>query len=452
MHLLAKPQSSGSREAAWFSSLLLHDCRGLLLPGLAAFLPGPCLKMHLQRALVVLALLNFATVSLSMSTCTTLDFNHIKRKRVEAIRGQILSKLRLTSPPDPSGLASIPIQVLDLYNSTRELLEEVHGERGDVCTQANTESEYYAKEIYKFDMIQGLEEHNDLTVCPKGITSKIFRFNVSSVEKNETNLFRAEFRVFRMPNPASKRSEQRIELFQILQPGEHIAKQRYIDGKNLPTRGTGEWLSFDVTDTVREWLLRRESNLGLEISIHCPCHTFQPNGDILENIQELMEIKFKGVDSDDDPGRGDLGRLKKKKEHIPHLILMMIPPNRLDSPGHSQRKKRALDTNYCFRNLEENCCVRPLYIDFRQDLGWKWVHEPKGYYANFCSGPCPYLRSSDTTHSTVLGLYNTLNPEASASPCCVPQDLEPLTILYYVGRTPKVEQLSNMVVKSCKCS
>lgn len=55
----------------------------------------------------------------------------------------------------------------------------------------------------------------------------------------------------------------------------------------------------------------------------------------------------------------------------------------------------------CCSNLEENCCVRPLYIDFRQDLGWKWVHEPKGYYANFCSGPCPYLRSSDTTHSTV---------------------------------------------------
>lgn len=52
----------------------------------------------------------------------------------------------------------------------------------------------------------------------------------------------------------------------------------------------------------------------------------------------------------------------------------------------------------------------------------------------------------------LLSLYNTLNPEASASPCCVPQDLEPLTILYYSGRTPKVEQLSNMIVKSCKCS
>uniref|UniRef100_F7DR45 Transforming growth factor beta-3 proprotein n=1 Tax=Equus caballus TaxID=9796 RepID=F7DR45_HORSE len=457
------------------------------------------MKMHLQRALVVLALLNFATVSLSLSTCTTLDFGHIKKKRVEAIRGQILSKLRLTSPPEPSVMTHVPYQVLALYNSTRELLEEMHGEREDGCTQENTESEYYAKEIHKFDMIQGLAEHrrrgqqgdrgwhsvccqgkkpferkepivtdqlglkkhlcvcqarDELAVCPKGITSKVFRFNVSSVEKNGTNLFRAEFRVLRVPNPSSKRNEQRIELFQILRPDEHIAKQRYIGGKNLPTRGTAEWLSFDVTDTVREWLLRRESNLGLEISIHCPCHTFQPNGDILENIHEVMEIKFKGVDSEDDHGRGDLGRLKKQKDHHnPHLILMMIPPHRLDNPGQGgQRKKRALDTNYCFRNLEENCCVRPLYIDFRQDLGWKWVHEPKGYYANFCSGPCPYLRSADTTHSTVLGLYNTLNPEASASPCCVPQDLEPLTILYYVGRTPKVEQLSNMVVKSCKCS
>lgn len=49
--------------------------------------------------------------------------------------------------------------------------------------------------------------------------------------------------------------------------------------------------------------------------------------------------------------------------------------------------------------------MRPLYIDFRQDLGWKWVHEPKGYFANFCSGPCPYLRSADTTHSTVRPVH-----------------------------------------------
>lgn len=37
-----------------------------------------------------------------------------------------------------------------------------------------------------------------------------------------------------------------------------------------------------------------ETNLGLEISVHCPCHTFRPNGDIIENVNEVLEVKFKG--------------------------------------------------------------------------------------------------------------------------------------------------------------
>lgn len=45
--------------------------------------------------------------------------------------------------------------------------------------------------------------------------------------------------------------------------------------------------------------------------------------------------------------------------------------------------------------------MRQLYIDFRKDLGWKWIHEPKGYHANFCLGPCPYIWSLDTQYSKV---------------------------------------------------
>lgn len=403
--------------------------------------------MNLGKALLFFLLSNCVTMTLSLSTCTTVDIDHIKKKRVEAVRGQILSKLRLTSPPQTTGPSQVPFQVLALYNSTKELIEELGRDRHQSCGQDNTETEYYAKEIYKFNMINGPPENNDLPYCPKGITSKVFRFNVSTMEKNSTNLFRAEFRALRIHNAGAKRNEQRIELYQILQKDDPKAKQRYIGGKNVLTKGTPEWVSFDVTETVREWLMYRQTNLGLEISVHCPCHTFRPNGDIIENANEVLEVKFKGMEADYDD------RVKKQKEQLyPHLILMMLPPHRLDAQSSSRRRKRALDTNYCFNNYEENCCVRPLYINFRQDLGWRWIHQPEGYYANFCSGPCPYLRSADTTHSSLLSLYNTLNPEASASPCCVPQDLEPLTILYYVGRSPKVEQLSNMVVKSCKCS
>ncbi|CAN9507383.1 unnamed protein product [Ophioblennius macclurei] len=408
--------------------------------------------MHVGKALLFVLLLNCAARSSSLSTCATVDIDHVKRKRVEAIRGQILSKLRLTSPPHSLGPNKIPYQIQALYNSTKELLEELGRDRQQSCGQDNTETEYYAKEIYKFNMVYGPPESNDLVYCPKGITSKVFRFNVSAMERNSTNLFRAEFRALRVPNSSAKRNEQRIELYQIVRPNEHIRKQRYVGAKNVLTKGTPEWVSFDVTETVREWLTNRGSNLGLEISVHCPCHTFNPNGDIIDNENEVLEVKFKGVDGDEEHSRLDLDNLKKRKEpYLPHLILMMIPPHRLDTQS-TRRRKRALDTNYCFSTTEESCCVRRLHIDFRRDLDWKWIHEPSGYDANYCSGPCPYLRSSDTTHSSLLSLYNTLNPEASASPCCVPQDLEPLTILYYSGRTPKVEQLSNMIVKSCKCS
>ncbi|XP_060684593.1 transforming growth factor beta-3 proprotein isoform X1 [Hemiscyllium ocellatum] len=415
--------------------------------------------MCVQRLVLLLSAVDLAVVTGALSTCTTLDTEHIKRKRVEAIRGQILSKLRLTSPPEDPSPAEVPAQVLAMYNSTRELLQELARDRQQGCVTHNTDFEYYAKELYKFDMIQGPAVDNDVSSC-RGITSKVFRFNVSSMEKNVSNLFRAEFRALRVPNTSAKRNEQRIEVYQILKPDDHIAKQRYIAGKVVLTKGISEWVSFDVTESVKEWLINRDTNLGLEISVHCPCHTFHANG-VISNEHEVLDVKFKGIDDYEFSDSGDLGRLTKRKEpkfvHMgptnPHLILMVLPPHRLDSNReHSHRKKRALDTAYCFRNDEDNCCVRPLYIDFRQDLRWKWIHEPKGYYANFCAGPCPYLRSTDTQHSTVLGLYNTLNPEASATPCCAPQDLEPLTILYYVGRTPKVEQLSNMIVKSCKCS
>lgn len=44
---------------------------------------------------------------------------------------------------------------------------------------------------------------------------------------------------------------------QILQKDNPKAKQRYIGGKNVLTKGTPEWVSFDVTETVREWLMYR---------------------------------------------------------------------------------------------------------------------------------------------------------------------------------------------------
>lgn len=40
-------------------------------------------------------------------------------------------------------------------------------------------------------------------------------FDVSSMEKNASNLVKAELRIFRLQNPAARVPEQRIELYQV---------------------------------------------------------------------------------------------------------------------------------------------------------------------------------------------------------------------------------------------
>lgn len=72
------------------------------------------------------------------------------------------------------------------------------------------------------------------------------------------------------------------------------------------------------------------------------------------------------------------------------------------------------------RNVQDNCCLRSLYIDFKKDLGWRWIYEPKGYEANFCAGACPYLWSADTQHTKVqYGVRATVTDKEQSRTCSV---------------------------------
>lgn len=94
-----------------------------------------------------------ATVALGLSTCSTLDMEQFKRKRIEAIKGQILSKLKLAKPPSqfPEPEDASP-DVVAIYRSTRDLLQEKANERAATCERQRSEEEYYAKEVHKIDM------------------------------------------------------------------------------------------------------------------------------------------------------------------------------------------------------------------------------------------------------------------------------------------------------------
>ncbi|KAK1804137.1 hypothetical protein P4O66_020177, partial [Electrophorus voltai] len=378
---------------------------------------------------LILLILKLLVSAEGFSTCQSYDLDDHKSKRIEAVRGQILSKLRLRAPPDPASSPppeSLPVEVMLLYNSTKELLKERVRQAESSCDRESSEEDYYAKEVQRVDVLpqradtsESSENHPDfnrmlllsadaINTVPQNPYFRVVRFDLTNVERNSSTLVKAEFRIYRVQNARARVTEQRVEIY-----------QRYIDSRTVQPQAKGAWLSVDVTETLKEWMA------------------------------------FQGVDDDLVRQNRRPGLTKGQVEFstkTPHLILTLLPTDRLENPNKKHRKRRAAsDTTTCSRNADQSCCLRSLYIDFRRDLNWKWIHEPKGYRANFCAGNCPYLWSADNHYNMILPLYNKMNPEASASPCCVPQDLEPLTIVYFLGRTPRVEQLSNMVVKSCKC-
>ncbi|XP_069500501.1 transforming growth factor beta-1 proprotein [Ambystoma mexicanum] len=393
--------------------------------------------MEIPRALLLLLplFLHCLSVALALSTCRTLDMEMVKRKRIEAIRGQILSKLKLDKPPEVEGdVPPVPEEIMVLYNSTLELIQETHQPE----TYETPEDEYFAKEVKKFNM---MEEKEIPRNCDHRKNDVVIMFNASKLRESITSealLHRAELRMLQLSsnNNVDRNVEQRVELYQC-EGGDR--PPRFLGSKFVRADMSHDvWLSFDVTETVKQWLSRKDKVETLKLSLACSC-----NGS-----REDIKLNIAGFESK----RGDMASISKKSQNSPYLLVMSTPAERADHLQNS-RRKRALDVEICSASQEKNCCVRRLYINFRQDLGWKWIHEPKGYYANVCMGPCPYIWSLDNNQYTkVLALYNQHNPGASASPCCVPQVLEPLPIVYYLGRTPKVEQLSNMVVKTCKCS
>uniref|UniRef100_A0A2K6SA49 Transforming growth factor beta n=1 Tax=Saimiri boliviensis boliviensis TaxID=39432 RepID=A0A2K6SA49_SAIBB len=379
-----------------------------------------------------LLVLTLGRPAAGLSTCKTIDMELVKRKRIEAIRGQILSKLRLASPPNQAEVppGPLPEAVLALYNSTRD---RVAGESAE--PEPEPEADYYAKEVTRVLMV---ETHHEIYDKFKHSTHSIYMFfNTSELREavpEPVLLSRAELRLLRL----KLKAEQHVELYQ----GKWKA---FVLAPTAPV--TAKITHCKWTSTVRPASLSCPAVICVRL---CPHRPRAP----LVCPSESVCICPLSSDSHTKVGfstgrRGDLATIHGMNR--PFLLLMATP---LERAQHlqSSRHRRALDTNYCFSSTEKNCCVRQLYIDFRKDLGWKWIHEPKGYHANFCLGPCPYIWSLDTQYSKVLALYNQHNPGASAAPCCVPQALEPLPIVYYVGRKPKVEQLSNMIVRSCKCS
>ncbi|XP_028276001.1 transforming growth factor, beta 1a [Parambassis ranga] len=380
------------------------------------------MKLELLMLMVVYMVGNVS----GMSTCKTVDLEMVKKKRIEAIRSQILSKLRLPKAPEPDQAGDkeeIPSNLLSLYNSTNEMLKEQQVPVQTISTEQE-EEEYFAKVLHKFNMTSHTKD-------PKIVTMS---FNTSEIRASVGDYQRLTTAELRMLIKHPKIADvQRVELYYSTGSSFTYHALRFVTNE-----WKDKWLTFDVTDPLRYWLKGTDEEQSFQLRLFCDCD--QAGGD------SSLSFSISGTIT----SREDTAGLDKLTQQQPYILTMSIPQN--VSTHLSSRKKRSTENSDTCSAQTETCCVRSLYIDFRKDLGWKWIHMPKGYFANYCMGSCTYIWNAENKYSQILALYKHHNPGASAQPCCVPQALEPLPIIYYVGRQHKVEQLSNMIVKSCKCS
>lgn len=103
-----------------------------------------------------------------------------------------------------------------------------------------------------------------------------------------------------------------------------------------------------------------------------------------------------------------------------------------------------------------HCQRQPLYVDF-EEIGWSgWIVSPRGYNAYHCKGTCPFPLGQNmrpTNHATVQSIINALNLiKGVETPCCVPDKLFSINLLYFDDEENVVlKQYNDMVAGSCGC-
>ncbi|XP_053270360.1 bone morphogenetic protein 7-like [Pleuronectes platessa] len=128
----------------------------------------------------------------------------------------------------------------------------------------------------------------------------------------------------------------------------------------------------------------------------------------------------------------------------------------LSARDHRSRTRRASPESSP-HDHPQPCQRVPLFVDF-EEIGWSgWIISPRGYNAYHCKGSCPFPLGGGlkaTNHATVRSIMHALklSSDEVGAPCCVPDRLQSISLLYFDEEENVVlKQYDDMVALSCGC-
>ncbi|NXO87948.1 BMP7 protein, partial [Sitta europaea] len=276
-----------------------------------------------------------------------------------------------------------------------------------------------------------------------------FYFDISAMEKDE-QMLKAEFRVFKLKGThRSRRSGVqhfcKVEVYELLESENRPQKKHLIASRLLSLYAEG-WEVFNVTQTVSKWVGNSSSNHGFWITtthvsnngMEHDVVAFAKSQGALQESRNALLVLFTN---------SNRRRSHSFKQTLPNLMLHMF----LVTPMRPRAAPAA-----AARGPLTACHRRELYVDFHA-IGWSgWIIYPSGYNAFYCRGSCIFPLGESlnaTNHAAVQSIVYTLELSRDVSmPCCVPDELKSLNLLYFDDKQNVIlKNYKDMVATSCGC-
>ncbi|NXW45738.1 BMP7 protein, partial [Nyctiprogne leucopyga] len=268
-----------------------------------------------------------------------------------------------------------------------------------------------------------------------------FFFDISAMERGE-QMLKAEFRVFKLkrthvPRRSDVKHFCKVEVYELLERGSQTQKKHLIASRLLSLYTEG-WEVFNVTQTVSKWVGNSSSNHGFLIT----------TTRVFNNRIEHNLVKFAKSQGPSQESRNALlvlftnSNKRRSSSFVPSSTSMSRRPRAAAVPSAKSQVAA--------------CHRRELYVDFRA-IGWSgWIIYPSGYNAFYCRGSCLFPLGESlnaTNHATVQSIVHTLKLSQDVStPCCVPDELKSLNLLYFDDKENVVlKNYKDMVATRCGC-
>uniref|UniRef100_A0A3P9LQL4 Anti-dorsalizing morphogenic protein n=1 Tax=Oryzias latipes TaxID=8090 RepID=A0A3P9LQL4_ORYLA len=341
---------------------------------------------------------------------------------------RLLEVFGMGDPPAVHGHKQPPQYMLDLYNT----VADVDGvTRDPSLLEGNTVRSFYDR--LRSEQVE-------------------FRFNLSSVAKTE-KILTAELHLFKLRPQATPTFNRhhfcQVSIYQLMESSRSNSTQekKLLSARLLPVHSSG-WEVFTITPAVRSWMTEEGSNLRLHVVV-------QTLGGSQVDLKLIRFASGRHHHPSKQPMLvlfTDDGRQSATLENSGEST-STLPQFPMSSP--SSRSARSVDYSED-HGVPKPCQRLPLYVDF-EEIGWSgWIVSPRGYNAYHCKGSCPFPLGQNmrpTNHATVQSIINALKlVRGIETPCCVPDKLHSINLLYFDDDENVVlKQYNDMVAGSCGC-